>query len=404
MFKVKFKFIFIFSIFRCVLHATVLNTRAEAFKDMLEGDLVAEMALHNPNLVKGMAASLRTLIIASFRAPSTQFVVTLLRRLNPTLQLLRASAFCRFHDYIFTLICILNINMGVLELNSADDEDESSSYASSILQALSVIFATMDSEKQNKVIKRLLNSGALPISRDTPSFNILMSVLLGGEAGQLNYNSHMIMSSTADFSKTLTDDNREFMSLREEAKRLHDERLAHLKKDNIVEQESEPRQSAFKIAVAIANSDAKDSKPSGGFRLLGDLPSLTNNNNKTNLDVQLQQPSKHKFMKNSDAKSSGLSLKIDPNIPKEFLCEINGHVMKEPVRNIKTNHVFERATINLWIKTRGLICPITNEDIDQNDLVPDEELRNKIKRYQIQQLAFNPSKSNNSADEDIYDF
>lgn len=368
--------------------------------------MVAEMALHNPNLVKGMAASIRTLIIASFRAPSTQFVITLLRRLNPTLQLLRASAFCRFHDYIFTLICILNINMGVLELNSNSEneiEDESSAYASNILQALSLIFATMDNEKQNRVIKRLLNSGALPISRDTPSFNILMSVLLGGEAGQLSYNAHSLMSGTSDFSKTLSDDNREFMSLREEAKRLHDERLAHLKKDTEHEP-SEPRQSAFKIAVAIANSDAKDSKSSGGFRLLGDLPSLINNNNNKNNDVQLQQPSKHKFMKNSDAKSSGLSLKIDPNIPKEFLCEINGHVMKDPVKNIKTNHVFERATINLWIKTRGLICPITNLDIEQEDLVSDEELRNKIKRYQIQQLAFNVGRTNSNVDDDIYDF
>ena len=35
---------------RCVIHATILNTRAEAYSDMLEGDCVAEMALHNPQL------------------------------------------------------------------------------------------------------------------------------------------------------------------------------------------------------------------------------------------------------------------------------------------------------------------------------------------------------------------
>ena len=96
---------------RCVIQATILNTRAEAYRDMLEGDVVAEMALHNPNLVKGIAASLRTLVIASFRAPTTQFVMMLLRRLNPTTQLLRAAAFCRYHDYIFALICILNIKL-----------------------------------------------------------------------------------------------------------------------------------------------------------------------------------------------------------------------------------------------------------------------------------------------------
>jgi len=74
---------------RCVIHATILNTRAEAYRSLLsvndhdtdsksdskqatqaqqaEDAAVAEMALHNPNLVKGMAASLRTLIIAAFR-------------------------------------------------------------------------------------------------------------------------------------------------------------------------------------------------------------------------------------------------------------------------------------------------------------------------------------------------
>jgi hypothetical protein len=104
-----------------VIQATILNTRAEAYHDMLEGDAVAEMALHNPNLVKGIAASLRTLVIASFRAPSTQFVMMLLRRLNPTSQLLRATAFCRYHDYIFALICMLNVNMGALDLGKSGD-------------------------------------------------------------------------------------------------------------------------------------------------------------------------------------------------------------------------------------------------------------------------------------------
>ena len=37
---------------RCVLHATILNSRAEAYGDMLEGDVIAEMTLHNPQLVK----------------------------------------------------------------------------------------------------------------------------------------------------------------------------------------------------------------------------------------------------------------------------------------------------------------------------------------------------------------
>lgn len=74
---------------RCIEHAMILNQRAEAYSDMLEGDQVALLAMHQPQLVKGIAASLRTLIIASFRAPATQYVISLLRRLNPTAHILR---------------------------------------------------------------------------------------------------------------------------------------------------------------------------------------------------------------------------------------------------------------------------------------------------------------------------
>ena len=62
-----------------------MTERAVAYTDMLDGDAaIAQLAMHNPNLVQAIAASLRTILIASFRAPATQFVVYLLKRLNPT--------------------------------------------------------------------------------------------------------------------------------------------------------------------------------------------------------------------------------------------------------------------------------------------------------------------------------
>lgn len=177
---------------RCVIHATILNTRAEAYRDMLEGDVVSEMALHNPELVKGIAASLRTLIIASFRAPTTQFVMTLLRRLNPTSQILRASAFCRHHEYIFALLCMLNVNMGALNLGKkgnnvsvADEEDEL--YAAQLLAQIASVYSSISPGKKMRVCKRVMFSGALPIARDTESYTAMMSVLDGGSAGQLDY-------------------------------------------------------------------------------------------------------------------------------------------------------------------------------------------------------------------------
>ena len=65
-------------------------------------------------------ASLRTLIIATFRAPPTQYVMNLLRRLNPTRQLVsRASLFLTHSDYIYSLVCCVNINMGVFDCISS---------------------------------------------------------------------------------------------------------------------------------------------------------------------------------------------------------------------------------------------------------------------------------------------
>lgn len=257
---------------RCVIQATILNTRAEAYRDMLEGDVVAEMALHNPNLVKGIAASLRTLIIAAFRAPSTQFVMMLLRRLNPTTQLLRAAAFCRYHDYIFTLICMLNVNMGALDIGkttpstvapSKSFELDDDSYASYILAELANIYSTMDRSKQSQVAKRLMFSGALPISRDTPSYAAMMSIVEGGVAGQFDYiASGPSMSET--LGRTADMEQAEFQNSRAEAKKAHMERMSHLRQNDVEreklmvpassEAKSEPKQSAFQIAVTVANA------------------------------------------------------------------------------------------------------------------------------------------------------
>lgn len=490
---------------KCVIHATVLNTRAEAYSDMLEGDCVAEMALHNPQLVKGIAASLRTLVIASFRAPSTQFVMTLLRRLNPTFQMLRASAFCRYHDYIFALLCILNVNMGALDIGSGSKEDDDDSFAAVLLQQLGDIFLSMSPSKQADVSKRVLFSGAVPIARDTASYAALVSVLDGGIADQLKYAQGLGLSGGengesgskgepplsarglgVNFSGTLSfkEENEHFQDSRAEAKKAHAERMLVLRQvdsernkenmENLLQQEknktavgsgdgpcegsgAEPKQTAFQIAVKVANnhSDSKEAKgsssssqqqpvdqnthhhhhQSGGdsklepikeaqkFRLLGDLPSLHGGKDKAqkekdvkialslelhtsntanNADSKLSRG--YNFMARAGGDSKGLSdnkQKADPSIPKEFLCSVNGHVMKDPIRDVSSGLVFERATIELWLQTRGSVCPITHNPLERNDLVPDDDLKNKIKRYQIQQTSL---RSNATAEEDLYDF
>lgn len=74
--------------------------------------------------------------------------------------------------------------------------------------------------------------------------------------------------------------------------------------------------------------------------------------------------------------------------------------MKEPVKAKTTGLVFELTTIDLWLSTRGAVCPITNTQLQREDLVPEDDLRNRIKRYHIQQTAM---RRQVEAD-DLYDF
>jgi hypothetical protein len=454
---------------RCVLHAKILNSRAEAYADMLEGDQVAEMALHNPQLVKGIAGSLRTLILASFRAPATQFVMALLRKLNPTSQILKARTFCRYHEYIFALLCLLNVNMGALDLskvsyNSDDNgETEEDAYdAHALLHELSQVYNDMSTDVQQSVYKRVMSSGALPIARDTPSYVAIMSVLNGGEAGQLEYILNGKGSGQDD------DDGDDFGNtmLRSEAKQAHAERMANIptiQNDSDNDDESNQPQpkgeakggsieetdskgnpitaASSSSSIVTDNYEAKgdgagtgaDSKTTNGGSsgsrfgggavgsdsrdsksLLGNLPSLGKGaNHAANVKValSLQIPSDEQYKNKGKGgkldidsvtqnNKGGPKKSLDPEVPQEFVCAINGHVMKEPVQST-TGYHFERATIELWIQTRGNICPITHTPLTLDDLKPAKDLKNEIKRYHIQKTSL---RITSNQEDDLYDF
>ncbi|CBJ29425.1 conserved unknown protein [Ectocarpus siliculosus] len=51
-------------------------------------------------------------------------------------------------------------------------------------------------------------------------------------------------------------------------------------------------------------------------------------------------------------------------MPKEFLCAINGHMMKLPVRS-PHGHVFELSTILLWLESRGRVCPFSGKPLSK---------------------------------------
>lgn len=369
---------------RSVHHALELNARAVAYNESLdiatdEGETPDSDeaygrrrrrealargggcgVLENPPLVQGISASLRTLIIASFRAPPTRFMHELLRRLNPTESLLYASAFVSCHEYIFALLCLLNVNMGALDLSATDileedggqckgapDTDDFTTSAEPIerhparaahalLHALARVHRQMSGEAQSRVLQTVTYSGSLPVSRDTPSFAAIMSVLLGGSSSrQLEYASGL----TEENSGRFIDEDREAAEFQQQAR-------AEAK------QEAKERAEFFD-SKRLRNDDKHSALPvaktSESFRLLGDLPCLNQRKDvgslrdldiiereewqgsrPVQLHLELPTDNKQKWSRLQATKAASLPSK--ESFPTEFACAINGHMMKEPVR------------------------------------------------------------------------
>ena len=99
--------------------------------------------------------------------------------------------------------------------------------------------------------------------------------------------------------------------------------------------------------------------------------------------------------------------------PPEYLCAINGHVMKDPVRS-KYGHCFERATIELWQQQQGQVCPLTGQQLSKEDLEAAKDLKLQIEQFHIKKVlgGFDDdpfgkgggAEDEDDDDDDLYDF
>ena len=81
----------------------------------------------------------------------------------------------------------------------------------------------------------------------------------------------------------------------------------------------------------------------------------------------------------------GASEAAPAGTPPEYLCAINGHVMKDPVRS-KYGHCFERATIELWQQQQGQVCPLTGQPLSKEDLEAAKDLKLQIEQFHIKKV------------------
>ena len=98
------------------------------------------------------------------------------------------------------------------------------------------------------------------------------------------------------------------------------------------------------------------------------------------------------------ASSSESASKETQDVPKEFLCKINLHIMREPMRS-PSGLCFERASIEKWLARFGSVCPVTGDPLLPTDLCEDLDLKAKIANYHIAS-----SKQHQIDDDDLYEF
>lgn len=98
-------------------------------------------------------------------------------------------------------------------------------------------------------------------------------------------------------------------------------------------------------AVNVAESKSDQQQIRGeGYRLLGDLPTLNKGSNSRDVQVALALELPGESTKRAPKMVIGgrevaVSSRSDSDIPPEFLCAINGHMMKDPVRCARTGEI-----------------------------------------------------------------
>ena len=139
------------------------------------------------------------------------------------------------------------------------------------------------------------------------------------------------------------------------------------------------------------------------LRLLGDLPALGPSSPEapkqaTVSEIEAVVPARNVMPKRAEQMwNSALS---DSSIPKEFLCAINGHLLKHPMK-APSGHIFEKETIDTWIKKVGCTNPISGEPLTPDQLQADDELSNRILEWQITQ---NSAANTTINEDDLYAF
>ncbi|KZV52125.1 U-box domain-containing protein 19-like [Dorcoceras hygrometricum] len=66
--------------------------------------------------------------------------------------------------------------------------------------------------------------------------------------------------------------------------------------------------------------------------------------------------------------------------PEDFLCPISLELMTDPV-TVSTGQTYDRASIQKWLRSGNMLCPVTGEHLTSTEMVPNTSLRKLIQHY-----------------------
>jgi hypothetical protein len=365
-------------------------------------------------LASGICASLKTLVISTFRAPASSPAVVAFTMLNPS-QALIQSAWSMIKENVSILVLLLFFNININSMNigkaSAAGDLPEASTPHSLLHSMAAAFCALTKPKQEKVLRLVGGHPQLPVARDVESFALMWGML----TSIYNSDMHADSSDAGAKGESMEQDQiaeEKGVAARSEEKSLHKAGDNDWNPAKAIAADSPCKASSIAESKGVDRDEApakgftpSEDKSSDMFRLLGDLPSLLEKGKKSQQKgLHLPEKPKHK-QKEATKKDTSKEFQ---GVPTDFLCAINRHIMKDPVRS-STGQLFEKATIDLWLERQGSVCPITGDAMNAADLKPDPELKEKIMQWHIKSsmvartaVAF--SMDVDDDDDDLYEF
>ena len=319
------------------------------------------------SLVRTTSCCLQLLSIMYFRLngnPSANEHI--LQHMNVTAQIMTAlPSSPSNHPKLMGLMVLFHANvdsLGPIMRSFAEKEtwpkDSSPDALYQVFQVVLRSFKENDVQR-GRLIRMLENPEPLPIARDTETLQKLCALVEQLDEGEEE----------------------------EEEEEGEEEEGEEEEEEEIIEEEETTREGKEGDGGVVKTTTmrrVKKSKQRPGFgsskstfRLLGDLPSFEAHKEERSTEAQeLHKKNKKKKKRKRKTKPR------NSNCPPEFRCNIDGCLMKMPMRT-KGGLYFEKDTIEKWIGRCGQICPVTGDPLALKDLVYDEVMSNNIQKYNV---------------------